>query len=329
MLFQKQSIMRRVVYSLLPLYFLALYLYGWALLAHSLLIFGAGTGIEYIMAKRRKKKVSEAVLVTCALYTMALPPNTPYWIAIVGISFAILVAKEMFGGFGRNIFNPAISGRMFIYLTFPTILTTSWMIPGLFGSSGIKNVDAITAATPLAMIQSGEALPNLMDLFLGFRAGSFGESSSLLIILAGLYLIFTKTANWRLMLSSFVSALLCTTGLYFGHLIPGLTPDVVPPLTAISIYMMSGSLLFMIVFMTTDPVTSPNNPLAQYCYGALIGAVTIIVRTFSVFPEGTSFGILVGNVFANFLDEVLPKKKKGAKKSASAAPKTQKQEANV
>lgn len=332
-MFQKQDIMRRVVYSMVPVFLFATFLYGWRVLVTTAVVFAFGIATEYVFERSRKKKVSEAVLVTCSLYALSLPPVTPLWISVIGIVFAVAMAKEVYGGFGRNIFNPAITGRLFIYLTFPTVLTTAWMVPamvdvsnafatsGIFGTSGMVNVDAMTAATPLAVIRSGE-LPNLWNLFLGFRSGSMGESSIVLILLAAGYLLYTKTANWKLMLSTFFSALFFAVVLYFADLIPGMSPasySGLGHLAPIAAYMMSGSIIFVSVWMATDPISGPNNPGAQFAYGFIIGGVTMAVRAFAGFPEGTSFGIMMGNVFSALLDEIFPKKKKKKKSAPKAA----------
>ncbi len=335
-MFQKQDVMRRVVYSLIPVFLFATFMYGWRAIVTTAVVFALGIGTEYVFEKNRKKKVSEAVLVTSALYALSLPPATPLWIAAVGIIFAVAMAKEVYGGFGRNIFNPAITGRLFIYLTFPTVLTTAWMVPalvdvsnalgvtGAFGTSGQVAVDTITAATPLAMMRAGE-MPNLWNLFFGFRGGSMGESSIILILGAGAYLIYTKTANWKLILSTFASALFFTVFFYFADWIPGVSPsgyDGIRHLIPIAAYMMSGSIMYVAVWMATDPISGPNNPGAQWVYGIIIGGVSMAVRTFSGFPEGTSFGIMMANVFSALLDEIFPKKKKKKKPQKATTPKS-------
>ncbi len=309
-IFQKQLIMRRVLYSLAPIFLFSIYLYGWRPIAVVAVTFVLGILTEYIMEKRKNKKVSEAVLVTCAIYSLAMPPAVPLWIVAIGIIFAVFIGKEVYGGFGRNIFNPAITGRLFIYITFATVLATSWMAPGAFGMAGEAGVDALTAATPLTAMRNGE-MPNWLDLLIGTRAGSIGESSTLLIVAAAIYLIWTKTAQWRLIVSTALSAGILTTIFYFTGLAPNLPPHLA---------MMSGSILYVSVFMSTDPVSAPNQKNSQWVYGALIGTVTILVRTFSGFPEGTSFGILMGNVFASLIDELMPKQKK-KKKASKPAPK--------
>lgn len=316
-MFQKQLIMRRVMYSLTPIFLFSIYLYGWRVLALTATVFALGILAEYLMEKRRNKKVSEAVLVTSALFALSLPPATPLWIAGVGILFAVFMGKEVYGGFGRNVFNPAITGRLFIYITFPTVLAVSWMVPGAFGTAGQVGVDTLTAATPLTAFRSPDlANPTWQNLLLGLRAGSIGESSTILIVLASIYLIATKTAQWRLTVSTVLSSAILVTILY----LTGLATDITPHLA-----MMSGSILYVAVFMSTDPVSAPNKPGSQWIYGAIIGTVSMLVRTFSGFPEGTSFGVLMGNVFASLIDELMPKPKRKQKKKA--APQTAPKEA--
>ncbi len=311
-LFQKQQIMRRVVGTLLVLLVFATYLYGWRVLAINAFVLVLGIATEWVFERARGKKVSEAVLVTCLLYGLALPPLVPFWVAAIGIVFAVAIGKEVFGGFGRNIFNPAITGRLFVYIAFPTLTQRGWVEPRVPGFvTDLVGLDALTGATPLGLLAGGATEPvGFWQLFFGFRMGSMGESAVWLILLAAVYLIATKTAQWRLIASTFLSALLLQTVFY----VTGLSA-MVPHLA-----MMSGSILFVAVFMSTDPVSGPNKPGSQWLYGLIIGGTTILIRNFGGFPEGTSFGILLGNTFASLLDELLPKpkpKKKPAKKPAS------------
>ncbi len=314
-IFQKQAIMRKVIYALIPIFIFSIYLYGWRVLSLTSVVFLFGILTEYIVERSRKKKVSEAVLVTCALYALSLPPAVPHWIAAVGIVFGVFIGKEVFGGFGRNIFNPAITGRLFIYITFPTVLAESWMVPGNFGLLGSAGVDAVTAATPLALFNNGGELPDLImrlfgvpasdfvNMFFGFRGGSIGESSMLLIIVAAVMLLAKKTAQWRLIVSAVIAEVVLTCAFYFSGLAPHLPPHLA---------LMSGSLMYVAVFMCTDPITAPNKPAAQWLYGIVIGSSAIIIRSFSAFPEGTSFAIFIGNVFASLFDQWMPKAKKKA-----------------
>jgi len=299
-IFQKQAVMRRVLYSLIPIFLFSIYLYGWRSIALTVLVFVFGILTEYLFTKSQKKKVSEAVMVTCALYALSLPPLVPFWIAAVGIVFAVLIAKSAFGGFGRNIFNPAIAGRLFIYIAFPNPLTTQFVTPGRFG------LDAVTTATPLDQMREG-IMPAMNDLLLGIRSGSLGESAIILIVLAGIYLIATKTANWKVIFATLASfGILSTVFWYFA------LGRSVPPVEGL----LSGSILYVAVFMATDPITAPNKPGAQWLYGIVIGSMVALVRTFSLFSEGTSFAILMANTFASLIDEWFTPKPKPKKEVA-------------
>jgi len=306
--YQKQPMMMKVVYSLIPIFLYSIFLYGWRSVVLTALSVLIAVTIEWVMEKGKKKKttkVSQAAFVTALLFALSLPPRTPLWIAAIGIFFGIFFGKMAFGGFGRNIFNPAITGRLFIYITFPTIMTNgSWMSFGNFG----LGADAVSAATPLALMRAGEGTPNILNLLFGLRTGSLGEGPIFLIIAAGLYLIFTNTASWRIIVSMLLSGLGLHAALYYAGV-----PGAPTPLLAV----MSGSFLFVTVFMATDPVSGPKKQSSQWIYGILIGVVTVLVRTFSLFPEGTSFGVLMGNTFASLIDEVMPKPKKKAKKGAA------------
>jgi len=311
--------MRRVVYSLLPIFAFSVLLYGWRSIVLTLTVFLFGILAEYVFTKQKGKKVSEAVLVTCALFALSLPPAVPLWIAAVGIVFGGVFAKNIYGGFGRNIFNPAIAARLFVYVAFPDGLQRSFLQPWTPGSPwrfGFEvSADAGTAATPLMTMKDG-IMPDLMDHILGFRIGSMGESSVILIVLAGIYLISTKTANWKIMLSTLVGFSAVIAGLWFAGVVPN--GGTVPLGLFESLF--SGSILYVVVFMVTDPVSAPNKPGSQWAYGFLIGGVTAAIRIFSLFPEGVSFGVLLGNTFASLFDEWFPAPKKKAKKPPAKKP---------
>lgn len=301
-MFQKQNMMRKVLYALIPIYLFSIYLYGWRSLAIAAVVFPLGILTEYIFMKRNNKKVSEAVLVTCALYTLAMPPRIPLWIAAIGIVFGVMFGKSVYGGFGRNVFNPAITGRLFVYITFPLMMTTRWMTPGAFGTLG---TDAVSGATSLVLMRSGE-IPPLKDLLFGFRMGTLGGSAVILIVLGGIYLLATKTASWRSMSATLISFLILQTVLYYTGIITA------PPLHSL----LSGSVLFVAVFMVTDPISSPKSNLALFLYGIVVGVSIALIRDFSLFPEGTSFGILMGNTFGPLLEELAGKFEKGKKVKA-------------
>jgi len=296
--FLKQPMMRKVLYSLVPLYLYALWMYGYRVLLSAAVVFLLGIGTEWLFERKKSGKVSEAVLVTCALYALAFPPKTPLWILGVGIIFAVSMAKGVYGGFGRNIFNPAIAGRAFVYISFAVVLSASYTS---FGNFGIGAADVVASATPLGVMRQGGQVP-ILNLLLGQRSGAMGEGMVLLIIAAAVYLIATKTASWRIILSSVLAGTVLNAILYYSGVKRALPME----------SLLAGSFLYVSVFMATDPVSAPKKQLSHYFYGTLIGATLIIIRTFSAFPEGTSFALLFGNTFANLIDIAVDSAKKPA-----------------
>ncbi|PKK39024.1 Na(+)-translocating NADH-quinone reductase subunit B [Clostridiaceae bacterium JG1575] len=314
--FTKQKMMRTVLWSMLPIYLFSIYLFGWRVLLvllASLIAACVGEWLIMRMIQGDKAKVSEAALVTAALFTLTLPPTIPLWIAVVGTLFGIIFGKAIFGGFAKNIFNPALVGRAFIYVCFPIPMTVTWAnpfsgVPGGFAHYA-PGVDLATRATPIInMEMNGQGTP-LAQMFLGNTAGSLGETSGLLIVLAAVYLIYTKTASWKIMASTLASGLLMSFVVWQAGAAKG------DPFFAIA----SGGFLFGCVFMATDPVSAPTKDPAKILYGVLIGAVTVIIRTFSLFTEGMMFAILIANSFAPLMD-LNVKKWQARRKAKEASP---------
>jgi Na+-transporting NADH:ubiquinone oxidoreductase subunit B len=299
---QRQKLMTRVVFSLLPLLAFSIYLFGWRTLLLLAVVIITGVAAEYVVMRLvtgDKTKVTESVLVSCLLFTLTLPPATPYWVAIVGIAFGIVFGKAAFGGFGKNIFNPALVGRCFIYISFPAYMTVSWSKPltafpaGLVRYSG--GIDVMTSATPMLDFKNEDIRTATLDLFTGLIPGSLGETSALLILGAAVYLLVTKTASWRIMAGTAASFLIGSGILYVAGVVEA------DPL----FMLISGGFLFGTVFMTTDPVSAPSNDHAKWLYGILIGLLTLVIRSFSLFTEGIMFAILVANTFAPLMDRQL------------------------
>lgn len=298
--FLKQPMMRRVLYALAPIYLYSIWMYGYRVILAAAVVFILGIGTEWIFERKRSGKVSEAVLVTCALYALAFPPKTPLWILGVGIIFAVSFGKGVYGGFGKNIFNPAITGRTFVYISFAVVLSASYTTFGGFGF-GANVADVVAAATPLGAMRSKQSVDALSLLF-GLHSGALGEGMTLLVAAAAIYLIVTKTASWRIILSSIAAAAALSALLYYLNV-----PRALPMES-----LLAGSFLFVTVFMATDPVSAPKRQPSHYIYGALIGVTVVIIRTFSAFPEGTSFAILFGNTFASLIDIAVDSFKKPA-----------------
>ncbi|MFP4354633.1 MAG: RnfABCDGE type electron transport complex subunit D [Phycisphaerae bacterium] len=351
-LIQKQANMIRVLYALAPVALAGVYFFGWRSLAVLASAIVAGFATEYLTSRQRGQPVSTACFVTCSLYGLSLPPTIPYWHAAVGAVVAILFGKEVFGGFGRNFANPAIVGRAFVYVAFPPALTKGFVpsyqgFPGGFArwsmiTHGLPEyldgkiasvADAVSAATPMWARRDfayeatwGDSLNMLLGNIgrtfetqtgqvRALAAGSIGEVSAAIIILAGIYLIWTKTANWRLTLSTLLGA--TVTNLLFRTL---LGYDGVPPL---HFTLTAGAMMYAAVFMVTDPVSGPKQKPAQWAYGFIIGFFIVFLRWRNSFAGAVAFAILLGNLLAPLLDEGAKSydtwKKARAEKSKPAA----------
>lgn len=309
--FMKQKMMRTVIKSLIPLTIAAVYFYGWRTLLLLAIVTVFGLGTEWIFAKKYNRKVSEAVFVSCILYTMTLPPTTPFWIAAIGIIFGILFGKEVFGGFGKNIYNPALVARAFVYVCFPAPLTIEWSkaalgFPGGFGTYLTQTVEVVSRATPMLLFRDTGGITSYLDLLIGNVSGSIGETSAILIILAAIYLIYKKVASWQIMLG----VLIGFTGLS-GTLILLGNPQIPNLLFGV----LSGGLLFGTVFMATDPISAPKTKEGKWIYGILIGIITVIIRGYALFAGGMMFAILIANTFVPVLDEGIKYYKKARKES--------------
>lgn len=298
-IFMKQKMMRTVILSLIPIILASIYFYGWRSLILLVVVTISGVLTEYIFEKTRKKKASEAVLVTCILYTLTLPATTPYWIAVVGIVFGVFFGKAVFGGFGRNIYNPALVARAFVYISFPEPLTISWSkvasgFPGGFGTYLTEGIEAVSQATPMLIFRESGAMVPIKDLLIGNVGGSLGETSAILIVLAGIYLVYKKVASWEIMVGSLagfvgLSGLLYLTG----------NPSIANPMYGI----LAGGFLFGSIFMATDPISSPKTKEAKWFFGILVGIITVIIRGYALFAGGMMFAILIANTFVPLMDE--------------------------
>ncbi|MFO7896622.1 MAG: RnfABCDGE type electron transport complex subunit D [Candidatus Cloacimonadales bacterium] len=296
----RQKMMDKVLWALLPLLLFSIFLFGWRVLAVVLVANIFALLSEYMFIRKKKNgKVSSAAFVTASLLALSLPPTIPLWIVAVGVIVAITFGKMVFGGFGLNVFNPAIVGRTFIYISFPNEMTINWLQPFRNWPGGFaiwQNSSLLTSATPIAEYNAGENLPQLSRLFLGTISGSMGETSALLIILAGIYLVFTKTAKWQGIVAFLFSAALFTTLFYQANPLP---------------FILSGGAMFGAIFMITDPVSSPKDKLALWIYGFLVGFVTVLIRRYSLFTEGFMFAILIANIFMPIIEIGLKKVKAG------------------
>jgi Na+-transporting NADH:ubiquinone oxidoreductase subunit B len=295
--FLKQKMMRKVIYALIPLILAGIYFYGWRTLFLLLAVTFVACLVEWIFVRKTTKKISEAVIVTAILYTLTLPPRVPYYVAIIGIIFGVLFGKMVFGGFGKNPFNPALVGRAFIYVNFPRVMTMEWIkpSPGLLGNLTKYTVDTISQSTPLLDFRASGEMLSLHKIFFGNIAGSIGETSAILIIIGGLYLLYTKTASKETVIGLLGSFVLVSGTMYLMGV-----EQIPNPLYG----MLSGGLLFGAFFMATDPISSPKTKEGKYIYGAIIGLITVVIRGFALFAGGMMFAILIGNTVAPIIDEM-------------------------
>ena len=251
-----------------------------------------GLGIEIVYAQIRKEEVAEGYFVTGFLIPMIMPVSTPLWMVALGVAFAVIFGKEVFGGTGMNIFNPALVARAFVFFAFTPQMSgekvwySDWSMMGA--------ADATTGATALEQLATtGQMQWSALDAFLGFIPGSFGETSTLCILLGGALLLYTGIASWRTMLSVFVG------GLAMGALFQAVGLTEYPAYY----HLLVGGFAFGAVFMATDPVTSAQTNLGKYIVGFMTGALAVLVRVVNpAYPEGMMLAILFMNALAPTVD---------------------------
>ncbi|WP_417290290.1 NADH:ubiquinone reductase (Na(+)-transporting) subunit B [Corallibacter sp.] len=274
--------------------------------------YGVGLAIEFIFAVIKGHEVEEGYLVTGMLVPLIVPVDIPLWMLAVAVIFGVVIGKEVFGGTGMNILNPALTIRAFLFFAYPTWMSGDkvWVHGAVERAqeiAGGANVDAISGETILGSLAQGhEAGYSIADMFYGFIPGSVGETSTLLILLGGLFLIFAKIGSWRIMLSSVIGALVM--GLIFNGVVDagwitesskfyGLMS------TEFWHHLLIGGFAFGTVFMATDPVTASQTNKGKWIYGFLVGFISIMIRVFNpAYPEGVMLAILLMNVFAPTID---------------------------
>jgi Na+-translocating ferredoxin:NAD+ oxidoreductase subunit D len=291
----------------------------------SVLYFGSGAVIvtatsiiscilfEYLIQRFILKKpvsiTDGSALVTGLLLAFNLPSNIPVYMVIIGSLVAIGVAKMTFGGLGNNPFNPALVGRVFMLISFP-VQMTSWPVPSGFGTG---YTDAITGATPLAIIKeglkNGESITQLMGkvpdtihLLIGKMGGSMGEVAALALLIGFIYMLYKKIITWHIPISVIGTVAVFTGILWLIN--PEKNAD---PL----FHILTGGVLLGAIFMATDYVTSPMNPKAMIIYGCGIGALTVVIRIYGAYPEGVSFAILIMNAFVPLMNSYIKPKRFG------------------
>ncbi|HPA86729.1 MAG TPA: NADH:ubiquinone reductase (Na(+)-transporting) subunit B [Bacteroidales bacterium] len=256
-----------------------------------------GLGIEFIAAQIRGHEINEGYLVTGLLIPLIMPIDVPLWMLALAVAFSVILGKEIFGGSGMNIFNPALLARAFLFFSYP-----GWMSGDLVWTDGLvagKNiVDGFSGATPLALSAAGEIskLPSFMEMFIGTIPGSIGETSTIAILIGAVVLIVTGIGSWKIMLSVFAG------GLATGLLLNAISANTYMELPFYYHFVMGG-FAFGAVFMATDPVSASQTEKGKWIYGFLIGVFSVILRVLNpAYPEGVMLAILLMNVFAPLID---------------------------
>lgn len=257
----------------------------------------SGLAVEFIFAEMRNHEVNEGFLVSGMLIPLIIPVTTPLWMVALATIFAVIIGKEVFGGTGMNIVNPALLARAFLFFAYPAQLSGEvWIDTTL--REGQQLVDGFSGATPLAMLAINETqyMPSLLEMFIGTIPGSIGETSTLAILLGAVILVISGVGSFRIMASVIVG------GLAMGGIfnLVGINDYMLLPAYY---HLVLGGFMFGAVFMATDPVTASQTATGKYIYGLLIGVITVLVRVLNpAYPEGMMLAILLMNVFAPLID---------------------------
>ncbi len=277
-------------------------IFGVYVFAIAAVSYGASLTVEILFARFRKKELDYGWMVTPLIFTLFLPPTLPLWMAVVGSSFGTFFGKSLFGGLGKNIFNPAVVGVLFITISFPADMATTWLDP-------ISEV--IKSTTPLIELNSGAVFNySIAELMIGQVSGALGETFKLGIIVLGLALIVMRIIDWRIPVFYLGSVFVFT---YIGHMIdPATYKDPV-------LSLLVGGVMFAAFFVATDPVTSPELPGGRIVYAIGLGIITVIIRYYAAFSEGVIFAVIIMNAVAPLIDgwnskaDSLEELKEGAK----------------
>ena len=306
-------LMFNVVLALMPAFAVSLYYFGVGALIVTLLAVGSCVIFEYLIQKFLMKGnptiTDGSAIVTGLLLAFNVPSNLPWYIVVIGSLVAIGVAKMSFGGLGSNPFNPALVGRVFMLISFP-VQMTSWPLPV---ASRLQYLDAVTGPTPLAILkeglkngetisQMGDKIPSHMQMFMGLMGGSLGEIAAFALLIGFAWLLFTKVITWHIPVSIFTTIAVFTGILWMIN--PETNADPI-------FHLLTGGVMIGAIFMATDYVTSPMNPIGMWIFGIGIGLLTVIIRVWGAYPEGVSFAILIMNAFVPLLNRYIKPKRFG------------------
>ncbi len=291
--------MAMVILALVPSFLVSIYVFGARVILLTLVCVVASVGFEWLYNKAMKKRQTAGDLsaaLTGVLIAFNVPSNFPYWMAIIGCFVAIIIVKQLYGGIGRNIVNPAITARIVLFISFATEMTT-WPLPRM------AETDAVTGPTPLGILGEGSAadLPTNMEMFLGFIGGSMGEVSAIALLIGGLFLI------WKKIISPIIPACFIGTVFVIAFLYYSLNGGDLGALHMAIFHVCAGGVMLGAFFMATDYVTSPIMPLGKVIMGVGCGILTMVIRLWGAYPEGVSFSILLMNIMTPLIDQLCVK----------------------
>lgn len=280
-----------------------MFIYGFLLVLPKIIVsYVVGLGIEFAVAQWKHEEIQEGYLVTGMLVPLIVPVGCPLWMLAFAVAFSVIFCKEIFGGTGMNIFNPALVARAFLFFSYPTSMSGDkvWVASNEVLGFGYNLPDGMTAATPLGQAAAGitDGMASFSDMVYGLIPGSIGETSVIAIAIGAVILLYTQIASWRTMVSVFVGGIIMSV--LFNML--NMETNAVAQLPWYE-HIATGGFCFGAVFMATDPVTSARTEKGKYIYGFLIGALAILIRVLNPgYPEGMMLAILFMNMFAPLID---------------------------
>ncbi len=304
-----EKIMYGVVLALVPALVGSVYFFGWRVLFLTALSVLSALITEWTFQRVTHREIrcfDGSAIITGILLAFNIPVNSPWWIPVAGSFFAIFVVKQVFGGLGYNIFNPALAGRAFLVASWPSLMTGNWTPPIGGTLSGLSNLDGITQATPLTLLSLSprasviHALNSgtmLKALFVGNTGGCLGETSALLLLIGALFLFAMRYADWRISVS-YIGSVFAFSGILYLLGINTVNP---------TFHILSGGVMLGGLFMATDMVTSPVTLKGRWIFGIAGGLLCVLFRTWGGYPEGVSYSILIMNMFVPLLDRLQPR----------------------
>ncbi|HFD04659.1 MAG TPA: RnfABCDGE type electron transport complex subunit D [Firmicutes bacterium] len=306
--FTTRRMMSMVLIALLPAFIGSIYFFGLRALWVTLISMVTAVVTEYGYQKLTKKKITAfdgSAALTGILLAFVISPSVPYWIPVVGSFFAILFVKQLFGGIGYNFMNPALAGRAFLMASWPAFMTGKWIAPTGGTLSGIESITTATPLSTLKLVGHSKDVANLLNsaeslkhLFFGNVGGCIGETSALLLLIGGLFLIFINIIDWRIPVAYIGTVFALYIPLYYSGV------SLLTPL----FHILAGGLIIGAFFMATDPVTSPITKKGRWIFGIGAGLLTVLIRQWGGYPEGVSYSIIIMNMFVPLIEKyTLPK----------------------